>query len=157
MTRSARERESRDNEASSTRESEIRDNEMVFEYNMDYLNPLDIPESVKREGYSNYWAATNIRGEPVHDVERLAAKGWTLVPASRAPTMQLDPLGRNPYSGKYIATKDLILMERPEHFLVQERNVFNHENNTQISQLRGVRNSFGEANTTFTNHQINSF
>ncbi len=159
MTRSLREIESRVNETAQTRESEARTHDMIEEYSMSYISPLDIPRGVKKDGYSYYWACTNIRGEAVFDVERLAARGWTLVPSDRAPNYTHDPLGRNPYCGKYIATKDLILMERPEIYLKRERDAFHHQNHMRVKSLRGVRDSYGNISTdgNFVNNRISSF
>lgn len=159
MTRSLRELGSRDNELKSSRESEARAHDMIEGYSMEYLNPLDIPPGVKKEGYSYYWACTNIRGEAVYDVEALMRKRWTPVPADRAPNYAHDPLGRNSYSAKYIATKDLLLMERPEIYLEREKAAFNQLNYNKVKSLTGVRDSYGNMTSPgmFTSNRINSF
>jgi hypothetical protein len=92
-------------------------------------------------------------------VERLSARGWTLVPIERAPNHAHDPLKRNPYCGKYIATKDLILMERPDHYLKRERDAFHQQVDNKLKSLRGVRDSFGNVSSSggFTNTRISSF
>lgn len=159
MTRSIRDIESRENTVKSTRESEARAHEMVEEYNMEYTSPLTIPHGVKKEDHEYYWATTNIRGQPVYEVERLCAKKWDLVPKDRAPNYAHDPLQRNPYCGQYIATKDGILMERHKRYSEMERAAFHHMNTTKIKSLRGVRDSFGNASSdgAFTSNRINSF
>lgn len=159
MAYSRRDIESRDNEIKSTRESEQRVHEMIEEYNMDHRSQLDVPKGVRKEGYDYYWAATNIRGQDVYDVERLAAKKWTIVTADRAPNYAHDPLKRNPYSGKYIATKDLVLMERPEKYSKMERDAFHRMADDRVKSLRGVRDSFDYMTSpgTFTTNRISSF
>jgi hypothetical protein len=138
-----------------TRDSETRDNEMLLEYNMDYISPLSLPPGVAKEGYSYYWAAKDIRGEENYEVERLAAKGWTLVPTDRAPEYSFDPLKRNPLSSEYICYKDVILMERPEVFSKRETAAFNALNENKIKSLRGVSNDIGSFASPI--RSINSF
>jgi hypothetical protein len=158
MTRSARDLESRDNHLKSNREVESRDNEGLTTYNMDFATGLTIPHGAKKEGYDYYWAATNIKGEPTRDVEKLLARGWELVPADRAPYFSKDPLGRNPYHGKYIATFDLILMERPQIYLQRERHAYYQMTNNKIRALQTNRctitDGYGNLSTSgsFTSH-----
>lgn len=142
MTRSIRERESRDNEGYSTRDSELRIHSMIEEYSMDYLSPLHIPHEIKKEGFSYYWASLEVGGKMTNDVNDLLRKGWTLVPAERSPNFAHDPLGRNPHNGKYICIKDMILMERPEVYLKKEREFFHRSNNSRMRSLQGVRDSY---------------
>lgn len=139
----------------SSRESETRPNEMLDEYNMDYVSPLSLPPGVAKEGYSYYWASKGVRGEEDFEVERLAAKGWTLVPVDRAPAYSFDPLKRNPLSAEYICYKDVILMERPEVFSKRETAAFNELNANKIKSLRGVSNDIGSFARPL--NSINSF
>lgn len=137
----------------STRDSEARIHEERPEYSMDYLSPLDVPFGVKKEGYSYRWVNTGIKNEPNFRVEEMAAKGWTLVPNDRAPGRSFDPLGRNPLSNKYIAYKDVILMERPDIYCKRDTEAFNYKNANTIKSLRGV--TMGNGNGTVAS--INSF
>jgi hypothetical protein len=137
----------------STRDSETRIHEERQEYSMGYTSPLSIPFGVEKEGYSYRWVNTGIKGEANFRVEEMAGKGWTLVPADRAPNRTFDPLGRNPFSGKYIAHKDVILMERPDIYSKKETEAFNRMNESKIKSLRGV--TMGEGKGTIAS--INSF
>jgi hypothetical protein len=137
----------------STRDSEARIHEERPEYSMDYMSPLSIPFGVEREGFTQRWVNTGIKGEANFRVEEMASKGWTLVPADRAPGRTLDPLGRNPLSGKYIAYKDVILMERPDIYTKKETEAFNYLNANKIRSLRGVAS--GNSNNSVA--YINSF
>lgn len=137
----------------STRDSETRIHEERPEYSMEYMSPLSIPFGVQKEGYTCRWVNTGIKGEANFRVEEMAAKGWTLVPADRAPGRTFDPLGRNPLSNKYIAYKDVILMERPDVYTKRETEAFNYLNSNKIKSLRGV--TMGNGNNTVAS--INSF
>lgn len=140
----------------STREEETRNDEMLESYNMGYVSPLSVPPGVQKEGFSYYWAPKGIRGEEDYEVERLAAQGWTLVPASRAPAgYSLDPLKRNPLSTEYICYKDVILMERPEIFSRRETEAFNKLNANKLKSLRGVSDDLGSFSSPI--RSINSF
>ena len=141
--------------ARTSREMENRTNEMREVYETDYISPLSVPEAVKRDGYSYAWVRKDIRGQEDFRVEEMAAKGWTLVPADRAPGIALDPLERNPLSRKYLCYKDLILMERPEVYSKQETARFNKMNAEKIKSLRGVSNDIGSFSKPLTS--INSF
>ncbi len=127
----------------STRESETRDNEMLQSYDMNYLSPLSIPQRVKKEGYSYAWVRKEIKGQDDFRVEEMASKGWTPVPADRAPGFAFDPLDRYPLSNKFFTHKVLLLMERPEIFSNKERAAFNEMNANKIRSLRGVENDLG--------------
>ena len=47
--------ETRSNEGKKTRQSENRIYEALPEYDMDYESPLEIPASIKKDGYSYRW------------------------------------------------------------------------------------------------------
>jgi hypothetical protein len=139
----------------STRESETRANEIMESYNINQTSALDVPTSVKKEGYSYAWVRSNLRGEMDGRVEEMAAKGWELVSADRAKNAALDPLDRNPLAKKFYCYKDLILMERPEEFSRRETEALNRFNENKIRSLRGVSNDIGSfASPT---KSINSF
>ncbi len=137
------------------REAELRVHEMRDEYNMDYVSPLALPPGVAKEGYSYRYVCTGIKGAENFRVEEMAAKGWTLVPADRAPKFDLDPLDRNPLSKKYICYKDVILMERPDVFCKKSTAAFNEMNANKIKSLRGVSNDIGSFARPL--NSINSF
>lgn len=137
------------------RESETRANEMLEEYNMDYLSPLSISVGVKKEGYSYAWVRKEIKGQDDFRVEEMASKGWTPVPADRSPNSSFDPLERNPLSKRFICHKDLLLMERPEIYSNRERTAFNELNANKIKSLRGVSNDIGSFARPL--NSINSF
>ena len=139
----------------STRDSETREHEMLESYNMDYLSPLSIPEGVKKEGYSYAWVRKEVRGQDDFRVEEMAAKGWTPVPADRAPSFSFDPLDRNPLSKRFFTHKDLILMERPEIFSKKETAAFNALNANKLKSLRGVSDDMGSFASPI--RSINSF
>lgn len=139
----------------STREAENRANEMMETYSMNYVSGLEIPASMKKEGYNYAWVRSNLRGEMDGRVEEMAAKGWELVPADRAKNAALDPLDRNPMAKKFYCKKDLILMERPEEFSRRETEVLNRLNENKIRSLRGVSNDIGSFASPIKS--INSF
>jgi hypothetical protein len=139
----------------SSRDSETREHEMLESYNMGYMSPLTLPPGVAKEGFDYYWAPKGIKGTENYEVERLAAKGWTLVPVSRAPNYSFDPLKRNPLSTEYICYKDVILMERPERFSKQETAAFNALNANKLKSLRGVSDDLGSFASPI--RSINSF
>lgn len=121
-----------------SRESEDRDNNLRLNYNMEYVNPLSLPPGVAKEGYSYYWACKEIKGEDNYEVERMAARGWSLVPVDRAPSYSVDPLKRNPLATQYFCYKDVLLMERPEVFSQEETKRFNRMNENKLRSLQGV-------------------
>jgi len=139
----------------SSRETENRIHEMRETYDNDYISPLFIPSGIKKDGYSYAYVRKDIRGQEDFRVEEMASRGWTLVPADRAPGLTLDPLDRNPLSKKYICYKDVILMERPEVYSTQETSRFNKMNAEKIKSLRGVSNDIGSFSKPLTS--INSF
>jgi hypothetical protein len=119
-----------------TREMETRSQEMLPAYSMRYKSSLSIPPGVAKEGYTYYWAQYALRGEPTYQVEDLAGRGWSLVPADRAKIKSTDLLGRNPLSQKYICVKDLILMECPSevaNYYLEQNRKFNE------SRVKGMR------------------
>jgi hypothetical protein len=138
-----------------TREAETRANEIMETYNMNYVSGLEIPASMKKEGYSYAWVRSNLRGEMDGRVEEMAAKGWELVAADRAKSAALDPLDRNPIAKKYICRGDLILMERPEEFSKRETEALRRLNENKIRSLRGVSNDIGSF--AAPTRSINSF
>ena len=138
-----------------TRDSETRIQEVREEYNMDYISPFTLPSGVKKDGYSYRWVNTGIKGEANFRVEEMAAKGWILVPADRAPGYSFDPLERNTLSRKYISYKDVILMERPDIYCKKATQAFNELNANKIKSLRGVSNDLGGFSSPLTS--INSF
>lgn len=139
----------------STREAENRAHDTRPEYDTDYTGPLTIPPGVKKDGYSYRFVNTGIKGAESYRVEEMAAKGWTLVPADRAPGFCFDPLNRNPTYKQYICYKDVILMERPEIYCKQSTETFNRFNDNRIKSLRGVSNDVGSFAKPL--NSINSF
>jgi len=137
------------------REVETRAHEMREVYDTEYTSPLAIPPGVKKDGYSYRWVNTGIKGVENHRVEEMAAKGWTIVPADRAPGFCFDPLERNPMYKKFICYKDVILMERPEIHCKQATEAFNRFNDNRIKSLRGVSNDIGSFSKPL--NSINSF
>jgi hypothetical protein len=127
----------------STRESETRAHEQRDHYDMDYVSPLAIPRGVAKDGYSYAYVRKDIKGQDDFRVEDMAAKGWTPVPADRAPGYSFDPLNRNPLSKLYITYKDVLLMERPEEYSKRETQRFNEYNANRVRSLRGVSNDLG--------------
>ena len=148
----------RDSESrtSSTREADLRSHTMRNDYDMDYISPLDIPASVKKDGYSYRWVNTSIKGEENYRIDEMAAKGWTLVPVDRSPNIAFDPLGRNPLSKQYICYKDVVLMEIPSVYSDRERVRLDAINRNKIKSLRGVSNDVGNMSHTSTT-SIDSF
>lgn len=137
------------------REVEMRTHEMREVYDSEYTSPLSIPPGVKKDGYSYRWVNTGIKGAENHRVEEMASKGWTIVPAERAPGFCFDPLGRNPMYKQFICYKDVILMERPEVYCKQATDAFNKYNDNRIKSLRGVSNDIGSFSRPL--NSINSF
>jgi len=121
-----------------SRKRPVKREEMRPQFNMDYQSPLEIPQAVKKDGYSYSWVRKSVRGEDDFRVEQMAARGWTPVPSSRAPGLSLDPLDRNPLAKKFISYKDVILMERPSAYSQREEEDFNRLNRMKIRSLPGV-------------------
>lgn len=118
----------------STRLAESRSNEMLKQYNMEYANPLDMPEGVAREGFKYAWA----NKDAPHQVENMCRQGWEVVPSDRAPTYALDPFRRNENLSAFIWYKDAILMEIPE-ILHQKIQAYNQSlADEKIRGLQGV-------------------
>lgn len=141
-----------------SREAESRDNGLRIDYNMEYVSPLSLPPGVAKEGYSYYWVSKDVKGMENYEVERLAAKGWTLVSSDRAPSYALDPLKRNPLSSQYLCYKDVILMERPEVYSQQETAKFNALNENKLSSLRRTVDIADDVNVfAKPGRSINSF
>lgn len=122
-----------------TRESEKRDHNMLMEYSMGYVSPLDLPRGLARDGYTYYWAARELAGQPTYEVEELCARGWEIVPSDRCPHYNSDPLKRHPYSSQYLCYKGLILMERPEIYHFKEQEALYRFNNHRLNSLEGVK------------------
>ena len=72
--------ETRSNEGKKTRQSEKRIYEALPEYDMDYESPLEIPASIKKDGYSYRWVNIAIKGEENYNIDKKASRGWKLVP-----------------------------------------------------------------------------
>ena len=138
--------ETRLNEGKNTRQSEKRIYEALPEYDMDYESPLEIPASIKKDGYSYRWVNIAIKGEENYNIDKKASRGWRLVPKDRASGISFDPLNRNPLSESYICYKDVVLMERPTVYCNKEREHFEKVNRDKINSLRHVSNDIGEFN-----------
>ena len=132
----------------STRLGESRTNEMLKQYNMEYVSPLELPPGVARDGYKYYWANKDIP----HQVETLVRKGWEIVPSDRCPSYSVDPLKRNENMNSYIWYIDLILMEIPEVLAQKERAYVQARADHAINSLEGVSTDFSSSIK-----QINSF
>lgn len=124
----------------SNREEESRINEKGNSYSMFYQNRLEIPDSAKREGYTQTWVRHSIKGENDLRVERYAAQGYELVPKSRGGGggTQGNPLGRSPMGNDWIIVDDLILMEIPTHIYEQKQRSTEIVAETRADQLMGV-------------------
>lgn len=141
--------------ARNTREVEIREHEMREIYDIDYMSPLSIPPGVKKDGYSYRWVNTEVRGMETRRVEECAARGWTCVPAERAPNYCFDPLDRNPLYKKFICYKDVVLMERPEIYCKKATENLHRLNDNKLKSLTGVSNDIGSFARPL--NSINSF
>lgn len=93
-----------------TRLAESRSNEMLKQYNMEYVSPLALPHGVAREGYMYCWA----NKEMPHQVEGLIRQGWEVVPSDRSPSFSIDPFKKYENLNSYLWYMDAILMEIPE-------------------------------------------
>lgn len=93
-----------------TRLAESRQNEMLKQYNMEYISPLDMPHGVARDGFRYCWA----NKDAPHQVEMMCRQGWEVVSSDRAPSYALDPLKRNENYNAFFWWGDAILMEIPE-------------------------------------------
>ncbi len=135
----------------STRLAESRTNEMLKQYNMGYVSPLDLPPGVAREGYRYCW----MNREIPHEVETMARQGWELVPSDRCSVYSVDPLKRNENMNSYIWYKDVILMEIPE-ILAQKASAYvQAKTDHAVNSLPGVANDMNAFGTPI--RQINSF
>lgn len=150
----SRNKEARKLESVATRDNQTREHESNEQYNMEYISPLKVPDYVKKEGYSYAWVNSGINGDNFN-VESMAKKHWTLVPADRAPHLSLDPLGRNPISKDYISYKDVVLMERPSIYCDQEAKVQAEYNKEKLKSLSGVSDQMqGFTHTTISTEAL---
>lgn len=146
-------------ERKSTRSSELRQNNMMKQYNMGYVSPLDLPPGVAREGFKYSWEQRECHGQPNHRIEMLASQGWTLVPSDRAPMFSVDPLKRNPISNQYLCYKDLILMEAHEELAEMKERYYNDMTREQLNNIEGVETDLIATSnpikslTRFNNHR----
>jgi hypothetical protein len=93
-----------------SRLAESRTNEMLKQYNMEYVSPLALPHGAAREGYMYCWANKDMP----HQVEGLMRMGWEIVPSDRSPSYAIDPFKQYDNYAPYLWYKDAILMEIPE-------------------------------------------
>jgi hypothetical protein len=136
-TRTSRTSESREEElARTSRTRESRENNQLQQYHMGFVSPLDLPPGIARDGFDYYWAAKDIRGEIVYEIEELSAKGWTLVPGDRCSAYNPDPLKRNSYSSQYYCRKELILMERESVLGYPEKAKFYKDLNDRTNSIQ---------------------
>lgn len=87
-----------------------------------YIDPLDLPDSVKRPGYAYRWVAKSVLGSEDARVRRMYTialqAGWREVPGDRAKGYI------SSITGKDMAIIDnggLVLMERPMHIENESR------------------------------------
>jgi hypothetical protein len=131
-----------------TRLAESRSNEMLKQYNMEYISPLDMPPGVARDGYRNAWA----NKEVPHQIENMVRQGWQIVPSDRAPSYIVDPMKRNENMSSYIWYMDVMLMEIPD-YLAQKAAAYKQARaDNALSGLEGVTTDFAAPM-----RQINSF
>jgi hypothetical protein len=83
-------------------------------YNMGLVLSTDIPERIKRPGFTYYWERMTLRGQTDSALDFALRRGWKPVPIDRDPERFNDILERNPLSRKYICQGDVILLEREE-------------------------------------------
>lgn len=118
----------------STRLAESRQNEMLKQYNMEYVSPLDLPHGVAREGFKYAWANKDAQ----HQVETMCRQGWEVVSSDRAPGYVMDPFKRNENLNSFFWYRDVVLMEIPE-ILHQKIEAYNqHLADTPMQTLQGV-------------------
>ena len=118
----------------STRLAESRQNEMLKQYSMEYINPLDMPHGVAREGYKYAWA----NKDAPHQVESMCRQGWEVVSSDRAPGYAMDPFKRNENLNAFFWYMDAILMEIPE-ILHQKIQAYNQQlADNPMRSLQGV-------------------
>lgn len=127
-----------------TRDEETRDEEILTEWNLEPVNPFDLPEGVYREGYDYHYTRLSIKGDRDYRVEELTGRGWKLVPGSRAPNRYIDPLSENSLSKDYITKKDLILMERPSVYSKREKEYLQKINEQRTRALPGMSHETSE-------------
>jgi hypothetical protein len=101
-----------------TRMGESRANQMLKQYNMEYVSPLDLPVGVAREGFVYCWA----NKDASHQVESLIRQGWEVVSSDRAPGHAIDPFKKYENMNSYFWYKDAILMEISEVLASRIRN-----------------------------------
>lgn len=123
-----------------------RDSEIRALLNMEYLDPLHIPEDKIPEGKEYYWVRKSVNGEEdPHRMIEMARKGWTPVPADRHPEMQLqDFFGTLAHMKGYIVHKGLILCERPKEYGDIERRKREKRNYEILTSMPGTENFMGE-------------
>jgi hypothetical protein len=71
----------------------------------------DIPEYIKRPGFTCYWERHSIKGKPDEALDHALSLGWKPVPKERWTGNEYDILKRNPLSDKFVLAGDLILLE----------------------------------------------
>lgn len=131
-----------------TRLAESRANEMLKQYNMEYICPLDLPHGVARDGYKYCWA----NREVPHQIENMVRQGWEIVPSDRCPTHSVDPLKRNENMNNYIWYMDVILMEIPDYLAQKAAAYKQARTDNAVATLEGVTTDF-----MAPVRQINSF
>jgi hypothetical protein len=101
-------------------------------YKMDYSLSTDVPEYLKRPGFSYMWERHSLRGEIDNALDNALSRGWKPVPRERWKGTDFDILKRNPLSAQYILAGDVILLEIETEILEQQRL---HEQDLSLSKL----------------------
>jgi len=141
-------------EKRSTVASEMLEKTKNQPYEMDYVSPLHIPDSVKKPGF-DYKFFLDDKWK-LQEAER---KYWTFVPKDRLPYRERQSVvleNNNPLD-KFISHKDLILAERPEEYGIIDRQRLHAKNHRQIASLSGVQNDAHPGSNNYSSARIDSF
>lgn len=90
-------------------------------YKMEFALNTEVPEYIKRPGYSYFWERHSLREGLDTALDNALSKGWRPVPRERWKGQEYDILKRNPLSDKYILAGDVILLEIETELLNQQR------------------------------------
>ena len=141
-------------EQRSTVASEKLEKQKIRPYEMNYVSPLHVPDSVKKPGYDyHFFLKDNWK---LQDAER---KNWVFVPKDRLPYKAHTSavIESNDPLDKFIGHKDLILAERPSEYGVMDRQRLHQKNHHQISSLKGIHNDRAPGSANYSSTPIDSF
>ena len=123
-----------------SRAAEMRIFEKEENFDMEYRSPLDVPASVRKEGYDYVWVCLGIGGVPDSRFEKRRAQHWTPVPRERDGSEYIDYFGTNEIAKKFICNIDVILMERSSVYGDREKAQNAARQQRVMSNLEGVEN-----------------